>query len=73
VAGLAFGQDAVRGEVTGSLQGLLGESGSNAVEAMLEGTNRPREGIVATVIGVATLLFAAVGVVVARHALCAVL
>jgi membrane protein len=64
VAGLVFGQDAVRGEVTGGLKGLLGESGSKGVEAMLEGANRPREGIVATVIGIATLLFAAVGVVV---------
>jgi membrane protein len=64
VAGLAFGQDAVRGEVTGGLRGLLGESGAKGVEAMLEGANRPREGIIATVIGIATLLFAAVGVVV---------
>jgi hypothetical protein len=31
---------------------------------MLKGANRPREGILATVIGVGTLVFAAVGVVV---------
>jgi uncharacterized BrkB/YihY/UPF0761 family membrane protein len=31
---------------------------------MLKGADRPREGIVATVIGVGTLVFAAVGVVV---------
>jgi membrane protein len=64
VAGLLFGQDAVRGEVTGALRGLLGETGAKGVEAMLEGANRPHEGIIATVIGIGTLLFAAIGVVV---------
>jgi membrane protein len=64
IAGLIFGADAVRSEVTGGLKGLLGDGGSKAIEAMLQGANKPREGIVATVIGVATLVFAAIGVVV---------
>jgi len=42
---------------------LLGDSGTQAIEAMLKGANRPREGILATVIGVGTLVFA-VGVVI---------
>ena len=64
IAGLVFGAEAVRGQVFGTLKGLLGDSGSQAIEAMLKGADRPREGAVATVIGVATLVFAAVGVVV---------
>jgi membrane protein len=64
VAGLLFNQDAVRAEVTSSLRGLLGESGAGAVETMLASASRPREGIVATVIGIGVLVFAAVGVVV---------
>jgi uncharacterized BrkB/YihY/UPF0761 family membrane protein len=48
----------------GALHGLLGDSGTQAIDAMLKGANRPREGIVATVIGVGALVFAAVGVVV---------
>jgi membrane protein len=64
IAGLVFGAEAVRGQVFGTLKGLLGDSGSQAIEAMLKGADRPREGVVATVIGVATLVFAAVGVVV---------
>ena len=64
VAGLAFGQDAVRGEVTSQLTGLLGAEGAKSIEAMLAGAAKPREGIVATLIGVATLIFAAIGVVV---------
>jgi membrane protein len=64
IAGLVFGAEAVQAQIFGALQGLLGDSGTQAIDAMLKGANRPREGIVATVIGVGTLLFAAVGVVV---------
>jgi membrane protein len=64
IAGLAFGAEAVQAQVFGTLHGLLGDSGTQAIEGMLKGANRPREGIVPTVIGVGTLVFAAVGVVV---------
>ncbi len=60
-----FGQDAVRGEVSRQLTGLLGEQGSKGIESLLAGAaGRPRQGIFATFLGVGTLLFAAVGVVV---------
>jgi membrane protein len=64
IAGFVFGQDAVRGELGSQLKGLLGDSGSQAVEAMLAGASKPQQGIVATVVSLGTLLFAAVGVVV---------
>jgi len=64
VAGLLFGQDAVRGEVSAQMQGLLGNSGAQAVESMLADASRPREGIFAIVFGVGALLFAAIGLVV---------
>jgi membrane protein len=54
----------VQAQVYGALHGLLGDSGTQAIDAMLKGANRPREGILATVIGVGALVFAAVGVVV---------
>jgi len=64
VAGLLFGQDAVRGEVTGTLKGLLGDTGAKAIEAMLAEASKPKEGMLATIIGLGTLIFAAIGVVV---------
>ena len=64
IAGLAFGQEAVQGQVTGAIRGLLGDTGAQAVEAMLKGADLPREGMVATILGLGTLLFAAIGVVV---------
>jgi membrane protein len=64
IAGLVFGAEAVQGQVLGTLKGLLGDTGTQAIEAMLKGADRPREGMVATVIGIGTLVFAAIGVVV---------
>jgi membrane protein len=64
VAGLLFGQDAVRGEVTGALKNLLGDTGAQAIEAMLAEASKPKEGMLATLIGLGTLIFAAIGVVV---------
>jgi membrane protein len=64
VAGLVFGQEAVRGEVSAQLGGLLGDQGAKGVENMLAGAGKPRQGLFATVLGAVTLLFAAIGVVV---------
>jgi membrane protein len=64
VAGLFFGEEAVRGQVSAQLTGMLGESGAKAVETMLAGASQRQEGIVATAIGIVTLLLGATGVVV---------
>jgi len=64
VAGFFFGREAVSGQVTSSINGLVGETGAKAVQAMLAGADRPQQGIIATIIGTALLIFAAVGVVI---------
>jgi membrane protein len=64
IAGLVFGAEAVQTQVISALHGFLGDNGTQAVDAMLKGANRPREGVFATIIGVGALVFAAVGVVV---------
>jgi membrane protein len=64
IAGLVFGREAVQGQVTEALHGLLGESGAQAINGMLASADRPSEGIIATVIGIVTLVAAAIGVVV---------
>jgi membrane protein len=64
VAGLVFGQDAVRGAVTGQFRGMLGESGAQAIEAMLKGASVETTGWIAGAVGIALLLIAALGVVV---------
>jgi membrane protein len=64
VAGLLFGHDAVTQQVLSSIRDMLGDTGAKAVEAMLAGASRPTAGILATIFGIAALLFAAIGVVV---------
>ncbi|HEX4043347.1 MAG TPA: YihY/virulence factor BrkB family protein [Xanthobacteraceae bacterium] len=64
VAGLVFGQEAARGEVELQLRGLLGDAAAKAVDALLVGASKPEQGVLATAIGAAILLFSALGVVV---------
>src|SRR5262245_9045452 len=64
IAGLWFGQDAVRGSLTGQFRELLGPDGAQAVEAMLKGASSPQGGGIAAFVGVVLLLIAALGVVV---------
>jgi membrane protein len=61
VAGLAFGRDAVRGEVVGQIQGLVGRQGAEAVQAMLEGAAKPSSSRLATAIGLLTAFLGATG------------
>jgi membrane protein len=64
VAGFFFGREAVSGQVASSIRDMLGDTGAKAVEAMLADAGRPREGLVATLLGLAAVMFAAIGVVV---------
>jgi len=61
VAGLVFGAEAVRGEIVGQIQGLVGRQGAEAVQAMLEGAAKPSSSILATVIGGITAFIGATG------------
>jgi membrane protein len=61
VAGLAFGPEAVRGEIVGQVQGLVGREGAQAVQAMLEGAAKPSSSVPATIIGVITFFLGATG------------
>jgi membrane protein len=59
VAGLVFGQDAVRGELFEQLSGLLGADAAQAIEGLLASVSKPAEGIASTLIGVVLLLIGA--------------
>jgi membrane protein len=61
IAGLVFGAEAVRGEIVGQLDELIGAEGARAVQSLLEGASHPRSGILATVIGSITFVVAATG------------
>ena len=61
IAGTAFGTDAVRGEIAGQLDDLIGRDGAYAVGALLEGAGQRRVGTVATALGSITFVVAAIG------------
>jgi membrane protein len=61
VAGMVFGTEAVRGEIVGQLDHLLGREGAGVVQSLLEGASQRRAGIVATVVGTGTFVVAATG------------
>jgi membrane protein len=62
VAGLVFGADAARGEIFEQLHDLMGEEGARTIERLLQNVNKPREGGIATAIGLGVLLLGASGV-----------
>ena len=59
VAGLVFGEEAVRGELFGQLQGLMGADAAKAVQGLLAGVSKPSHGIIGSIVGVALLMFGA--------------
>jgi membrane protein len=61
IAGLVFGEDAVRGEIVAQLAGLVGRDGAQAIQGMLLRARASQDGTWATIIGVAGLLFATTG------------
>lgn len=59
VAGLVFGPDAARGEVFGQIRGLVGDQGALAIQGLLDSVNSPSGGVLATLTGLALMLFGA--------------
>lgn len=62
VVGIVFGENGGAG-VFDTIRGLIGDNGAQAVQSMVQAAaSRPRAGMVATIVGVATLLVGASGV-----------
>jgi len=57
IAGLAFGAEAAQGRLVWQIEGLVGQEGANVIQSMIDGTHAPYSGIVATLVGLATMFF----------------
>ncbi len=64
MAGLWFGEEAARRELFSQVSGLVGSEGGEAIQALVSAANKPKTGVWATVIAVATLFVGATGVFV---------
>jgi membrane protein len=62
IAGLLYGENAARGKIVADLTNYVGKQGAEAIQTMLANARTPSSGVIATVVGIATLLFAATGV-----------
>jgi membrane protein len=64
VAGLVFGREAAQNQIVETLQGVIGQDSAKAVQEMIQASSqKPKTGMLSTIIGFAALLFGAGGVV----------
>jgi membrane protein len=62
VAGLVFGQEAARGQIVAQLGGLVGKEGAEAIQGLLKSAGHTGNSIIASAIGVVTLLIGATSI-----------
>jgi len=62
ISAWVLGQQGAANRISYEIQGLVGPTGAIAIQTLVESANRPRAGLIATIVGVATLLFGASGV-----------
>lgn len=62
IVGLVIGQQAAQGEVMGQIAGYVGQESAGFIQNMLQQMSTPQNSIIATLIGLVTLLLGATGV-----------
>jgi membrane protein len=62
VAGLVFGAEAARGQISQQISTVVGPQAGKAIEGLVANANNPSSGVLGTIIGTAVLLFGASGV-----------
>ena len=62
IAGLAFGQEAARDAITMQLTGLMGQQTADVLQSAIAGASDKSSGILATALGIITLIVTASGV-----------
>jgi len=62
IAGLVFGREAAEGAIVDQLSVMMGRQTAEALQTMIESAAKPREGLLATIIGVGVLVVATSGV-----------
>lgn len=64
VAGFVFGREAAQNQIVSTIQGLIGQESAQAIQAMIQNANnRPKTGMISTLLGGVVILFGAGGVV----------
>lgn len=61
VAGIAFGDQAARGEISREIGSVVGSSAASAIEALVVNARAPSSGVIGSIVGLVILLFGASG------------
>src|SRR5262245_10474122 len=61
IAGAVFGPDAVRGQIAGEIEYLVGRQGARAVQSLLQGASQGKGNTIATIIGAVTFVLTSTG------------
>jgi membrane protein len=61
VAGFVYGEKSAQAEIVRQVQGLMGTPGATAIETIIQSTNRPALGVVATTVGLLAIIVGASG------------
>ncbi|MFW6358063.1 MAG: YihY/virulence factor BrkB family protein [Chroococcales cyanobacterium] len=64
IAGLVFGEEAVRGQIVGQLEGLIGNQGAEVIQTAIANAYQPggNTGTIASIMSIIVLIFGATGV-----------
>ncbi|HSI83131.1 MAG TPA: YihY/virulence factor BrkB family protein, partial [Candidatus Methylacidiphilales bacterium] len=62
VAGAFFGKEAAQKELFFHIEGTVGNTAVKAIQGMIDSANKPGQSTIATLVGIATLLFGGSGV-----------
>ncbi|HEX8547091.1 MAG TPA: YihY/virulence factor BrkB family protein [Cytophagaceae bacterium] len=62
IAGIAFGREAVQGQISSQIGGMIGPQAGKDIQEMIANAYKSDTSVISSIIGVATLLFGATGV-----------
>ena len=62
IAGIWFDKQVAQEQIFQQISGLVGEDGGKAISGMLKAADKPKEGMIASILAVVTLIFGATGV-----------
>jgi membrane protein len=67
VAAIVYGQAAAQGRLASEIQGMAGPDVARTIQEIIRGAYKPRTGVIATLLGLATLAFGASSMFVELH------
>ena len=62
LAGLAFGKEAIQGEISGQIEAALGKETAETIESIIAKSSEKETSVIATIIGFVTLIIGSTGV-----------